>query len=266
MSISIAGMIMAPVHRLLDALSSNRLVKGTVVALLALCFGTPAFAGGEADLVIPPLEGHFLGMTGHQLLLIGLGICVLGIVFGLVQYGQIRDLPVHKSMLEISELIYETCKTYLITQIKFIALLWGFIAIIMLWYFKFMSHMGWNQVLVILFFRSRSLIQPLGFIGWPLEFGHTFGYFGAPLIEAAALTQVSDPQAWFALNACYALAVWGLYAWDLRVVQRQAREVLAHGHHHRRASGHRWSTARRGCGRRDRTMGRAPLPVDRRRR
>ena len=78
-------------------------------------------------------------------------------------------------------------------------------------------------LLVILIFWSRSLIHTLSFIGWPLEFGHTFGYFGATLIEAAALTQVADPQAWFALNACYALAVWGLYAWDLRVVQRQHR-------------------------------------------
>ena len=78
-------------------------------------------------------------------------------------------------------------------------------------------------LLVILIFWSRSLIHTLSFIGWPLEFGHTFGYFGATLIEAAALTQVADPQAWFALNACYALAVWGLYAWDLRVVRRQAR-------------------------------------------
>jgi hypothetical protein len=79
-------------------------------------------------------------------------------------------------------------------------------------------------LLVVLIFWSRSLIHTLSFIGWPLEFGHTFGYFGATLIEAAALTQVSDPQAWFALNACYAIAVWGLYAWDLRVVQRQAHD------------------------------------------
>ena len=79
-------------------------------------------------------------------------------------------------------------------------------------------------LLVVLIFWSRSLIHTLSFIGWPLEFGHTFGYFGATLIEAAALTQVSDPRAWFALNACYALAVWGLYAWDLRVVRRQAHD------------------------------------------
>ncbi|MGO4552397.1 hypothetical protein AB4059_15020 [Lysobacter sp. 2RAF19] len=79
-------------------------------------------------------------------------------------------------------------------------------------------------LLVILIFWSRSLIHTLSFIGWPLEFGHTFGYFGATLIEAAALTQVADPRAWFALNACYAAAVWGLYAWDLRVVRRQAQD------------------------------------------
>jgi len=94
-----------------------------------------------------------------------------------------------------------------------------------------MLHLEWQTwpyiltgLLVILIFWSRSLIHTLSFIGWPLEFGHTFGYFGATLIEAAALTQVSDPQAWFALNACYALAVWGLYAWDLRVVQRQSHD------------------------------------------
>ncbi|UHQ20782.1 hypothetical protein LVB87_06475 [Lysobacter sp. KIS68-7] len=94
-----------------------------------------------------------------------------------------------------------------------------------------MLHLEWETwpyiftgLLVILIFWSRSLIHTLSFIGWPLEFGHTFGYFGATLIEAAALTQVSDPQAWFALNACYAVAVWGLYAWDLRVVQRQSHD------------------------------------------
>jgi hypothetical protein len=91
-----------------------------------------------------------------------------------------------------------------------------------------LDYEAWPYVftglLVVLIFWSRSLIHTLSFIGWPLEFGHTFGYFGATLIEAAALTQVSDPRAWFALNACYALAVWGLYAWDLRVVRKQAHD------------------------------------------
>ena len=77
-------------------------------------------------------------------------------------------------------------------------------------------------LLVILIFWSRSLIHTLSFIGWPLEFGHTFLYFGATLIEAAALSQVDNPEHWFALNATYAAAVWGLYAWDLRLVRRHA--------------------------------------------
>jgi hypothetical protein len=88
-------------------------------------------------------------------------------------------------------------------------------------------------LLVILIFWSRSLIHTLSFIGWPLEFGHTFGYFGATLIEAAALTQVADPQAWFALNTCYAIAVWGLYAWDLRVVQRRVHDDARRRRHAR---------------------------------
>ena len=79
-------------------------------------------------------------------------------------------------------------------------------------------------LLVILIFWSRSLIHTLSFIGWPLEFGHTFIYFGATLIEAAALSQVGNPERWFALNALYAAAVWGLYGWDLRLVRRQAAD------------------------------------------
>jgi len=77
-------------------------------------------------------------------------------------------------------------------------------------------------LLVVLIFWSRALLHTLSFIGWPLEFGHTFVYFGATLLEAVALTQVGDPQRWFALNALYALAVWGLYGYDLRVVRRHA--------------------------------------------
>ena len=78
-------------------------------------------------------------------------------------------------------------------------------------------------LLVVLIFWSRALVHTLSFIRWPLEFGHTFAYFGATLIEAVALTQVAEPAHWFALNAIYALAVWGLYAWDLHVVLRDAR-------------------------------------------
>ncbi|MDR3683444.1 MAG: sodium-translocating pyrophosphatase [Geothrix sp.] len=138
-----------------------------MTALLVLLFATPAFAGGEAELKIPALQGSFLGMSGHNLLLIGLVICLLGIGFGLVQYAQIRDLPVHKSMLEISELIYETCKTYLVTQIKFIALLWAFIALVIVAYFKYLAtpQMNWPQVIVILFFSVVGILGSVA-VAW----------------------------------------------------------------------------------------------------
>src|SRR5262245_40603806 len=71
-------------------------------------------AGGEANLVLPPLSGvTFRGIEGRALLMGGLGICGLGLLFGLVTFNQLKNLPVHPSMREVSELIYETCKTYL---------------------------------------------------------------------------------------------------------------------------------------------------------
>ncbi len=107
-----------------------------MTALVLVLLATAANAS-EADLIIPDLaKQSFLGMNGHNLLLGGLVICLLGIGFSLVQFSQIRNLPVHKSMLEISELIWETCKTYLIQQGKFLAILWVFIAAIMVWYFS----------------------------------------------------------------------------------------------------------------------------------
>src|SRR5215216_3554756 len=75
----------------------------------------------EFDLKLPPLDSvRMLGMNGHDLLLGGIVICILGLVFGMVSYGQLKRLPVHTAMREVSELIYATCKTYLVTQMKFI--------------------------------------------------------------------------------------------------------------------------------------------------
>ena len=80
------------------------------------------------NLRLPDLnQGDFLGFTGHQILLSGLVVCVLGLLFGLLTYTRCKNLPVHKSMAEISELIYETCKAYLIQQGKFLLVLWVFI-------------------------------------------------------------------------------------------------------------------------------------------
>ena len=111
----------------------------TVAALLGLMLPTFASAqekggGGEANLTLPPLRdvhfANFYGLSGHALLTIGLLFCAAGLLFGLVIFQQLKNMPVHKSMREMSELIYETCKTYLITQGKFIMLLWVFIAVI----------------------------------------------------------------------------------------------------------------------------------------
>ncbi|MDQ3440589.1 MAG: sodium-translocating pyrophosphatase, partial [Planctomycetota bacterium] len=108
---------------------------------------TPAHAS-EASLVLPNLDqARFFtgddgqgGIDGKTLLTWGLAICLAGLAFGLVIYEHLRKLPVHRSMLEVSELIYETCKTYLKTQGKFILVLWVFIAAIMVAYFGFLSH------------------------------------------------------------------------------------------------------------------------------
>ncbi|PIS47793.1 MAG: sodium-translocating pyrophosphatase [Elusimicrobia bacterium CG08_land_8_20_14_0_20_51_18] len=126
-------------------------------ALLAfLCL--PVFAG-EADLIMPDLASvTFFGLTGHNLLLWGLLICVGGVFFGLWQSLQISKLPVHSSMREISELIYETCKAYLVTQGKFIALLWFFIAAVMLFYFGYLMHFTLVQLTVIIVFSVVGIL------------------------------------------------------------------------------------------------------------
>jgi K(+)-stimulated pyrophosphate-energized sodium pump len=111
-----------------------------LAALAALLLAPAAAFAGEADLIVPDLSSEpFLGMPGSTLLTIGIGVCVLGLVFGGVIYTQLKNLPVHASMREVSELIYETCKTYLFTQGKFLLLLWIFIGAIMVWYFGFLT-------------------------------------------------------------------------------------------------------------------------------
>jgi K(+)-stimulated pyrophosphate-energized sodium pump len=97
-------------------------------------------AGGEANLKLPDLsQVSFLGIDGHKLLLFGILICIFGLGFGLVIYTRLKNLPVHKSMRDISELIYETCKTYLITQGKFLLILWVFIAVVIVLYFGWLA-------------------------------------------------------------------------------------------------------------------------------
>ncbi len=107
--------------------------------------------GGEANLVVPDLSGvDFRGINGRTLLMGGLVICALGLLFGLLTFTELKNLPVHSSMLEVSELIYETCKTYLVTQGKFILLLWVFIAVIIAAYFGWLSPIPGKPVAVTL--------------------------------------------------------------------------------------------------------------------
>jgi K(+)-stimulated pyrophosphate-energized sodium pump len=111
--------------------------------------------GGEANLHLPDLgSARFLGdrIDGHTLLAFGLVFCVLGMIFGLIIYMRLKNMEVHKSMLEVSELIYETCKTYLLTQGKFLILLECFIGVIIVFYFGFLQGMRAFQVAVILLF------------------------------------------------------------------------------------------------------------------
>ena len=126
----------------------------------------PARAGGEADLVLPDLSTvSFHDVNGRTLLMSGLVICALGLLFGLMTFAQLKALPVHASMLEVSELIYETCKTYLVTQGKFILLLEVFIGAIMVMYFGVLQHLEPYRVVIILLFSLIGIAGSYG-VAW----------------------------------------------------------------------------------------------------
>src|SRR5215813_7882138 len=134
--------------------------------LAALVLSGSAFAS-EAELQLPDLSKvTFLGGTnGRSLLMWGLLICLFGFGFGIYQFAQLKKLPVHKAMLEISELIYETCKTYLITQGKFIIALWVLIGAVMVLYFGFLQHMDAVKVITILIFSVIGIAGSYG-VAW----------------------------------------------------------------------------------------------------
>jgi len=122
--------------------------------------------GGEANLILPDLSTvDFHGVNGRTLLMSGLLICGLGLLFGLLTFNQLKNLPVHSSMLEVSELIYETCKTYLVTQGKFILILELFIGSIMLVYFGWLEHMEPMRVAIILIFSLIGIGGSYG-VAW----------------------------------------------------------------------------------------------------
>jgi K(+)-stimulated pyrophosphate-energized sodium pump len=151
-------MVRRPVGRILAAAISLLAASGSALAQETV--------GGEANLTLPDLsQVSFLGVDGHTLLLFGIGFCVLGLIFGLMIYTRLKNLPVHRSMREISELIYETCKTYLITQGKFLILLETFIAAVIVLYFGVLLHYEALRVVIIFIFSVVGIAGSYG-VAW----------------------------------------------------------------------------------------------------
>jgi K(+)-stimulated pyrophosphate-energized sodium pump len=146
--------------------------KAYLLPLTLLLAGAPLpgmaqdAAGGEASLVLPDLaQATFFGINGRSLLLAGLAIVLLGFVFGMTIFYHLKNLPVHRSMREVSELIYETCKTYLITQGKFLLILEAFIGVIIVVYFGVLQGRTATKVLVILLFSVIGIAGSYG-VAW----------------------------------------------------------------------------------------------------
>src|SRR4051812_47262380 len=158
-------------RNLLSSIACSRLLKSASILISFLGLSITAMAqaehvSGEANLRLPDLSSVFFhGVDGHKLLMIGILFCIFGLGFGLVIYSRLKNLPVHRSMREISELIYETCKTYLVTQGKFLLLLWVFIAVIILLYFGVLLKYEAARVIIILAFSVVGIAGSYG-VAW----------------------------------------------------------------------------------------------------
>ena len=134
-----------------------RRILPLLLFLLVVVAGSSPLMAAEEELKLPDLSAAtFMGsVSGPVILKIGLGVSLLGFAFGLAMYTHLRNLPVHESMLEISELIYETCKTYLLTQGKFLMVLELFIGTIIVFYFGFLRGLA-ATFRSLLFWRSTA--------------------------------------------------------------------------------------------------------------
>jgi len=170
-------------------------VASPLVRPLLAAQGEPARrGGGEANLIIPDLSSvSFFGVPGHTLLMAGLVVCALGLLFGLVIYSRLKNMAVHSSMRAISELIYETCKTYLITQGKFILVLEVFIGIVIALYFGVLVKFSLDKVIIILVFSLIGIAGSYG-VAW---FGIRVNTFANSRTAFAALRGKPYP--------CYAI-------------------------------------------------------------
>src|SRR5260370_39179275 len=134
-------------------MTNNKYWFWIAVLFVTLLASTGAYAS-ESDIVIPDLTtvhfGGLGGVSGVTLMYLGIVICLIGAAFGLVQYKQTKALPVHESMAKVSNTIWETCKTYLFTQGKFLAILWLLIAACMVYYFMVLQHEALGKVVNVL--------------------------------------------------------------------------------------------------------------------
>jgi K(+)-stimulated pyrophosphate-energized sodium pump len=136
------------------------------VAMLAVFLASTQSWASEAELMLPNMGAvSFMGVDGRSWLMAGLWVCLGGIVFGWVMYQQLHKLPVHQSMKDISELIYETCKTYLVTQGKFILLLELFIGSVIIFYFGWLRHFEPAKVATIVLFSLIGIAGSYG-VAW----------------------------------------------------------------------------------------------------
>jgi K(+)-stimulated pyrophosphate-energized sodium pump len=176
------------------ALAAQQPELATAAAAAAPQAAAAQHAGGEANLVIPDLSSvSFMGVAGNKLLMGGLVICGLGLLFGLVIYTQLKNMAVHSSMRQISELIYETCKTYLVTQGKFILILEIFIGAVIALYFGVLQHFSLDRVIIILVFSLIGIAGSYG-VAW---FGIRVNTFANSRTAFAALRGKPYP--------CYAI-------------------------------------------------------------
>lgn len=146
----------------------KRSVSLLVLLGVFMFIALPVFAG-EADIKLPPLDKvqftAFGGMSGLSIMYFGLVICIVGLVFAMVQYSHTGKLPAHKSMLDVSNIIWETCKSYLAQQGKFLIMLWVLIAICMVYYFMGLSHTPFGEMLVILLCSVLGIAGSYG-VAW----------------------------------------------------------------------------------------------------
>jgi K(+)-stimulated pyrophosphate-energized sodium pump len=147
---------------------NNKYWFWTILLFITLLASTGVYAS-EADINIPPLDtvkfDGLAGISGAALMYLGLVICLVGAAFGLVQYKQTQALPVHESMRLVSNTIWETCKTYLFTQGKFLAILWLLIAGCMTYYFMGLQHESFGKVIIILLSSILGILGSYG-VAW----------------------------------------------------------------------------------------------------